>query len=115
MPKFSISEVTTHDWSFMEDVKHYAAAGVQGIGVWRDKLDRCDEGQALALLAGSGLQAANLVDAGYFLGKTKAHTRRAIEDAVEAIGLAQRMGAGALLMVTGDVGSFFRTLDEARA
>jgi sugar phosphate isomerase/epimerase len=115
MPKFSISEVTTHDWSFAEDVEHYAAAGIQGIGVWRDKLDRCDETQALALLAGSGLQAANLVDAGYFLSKTRSQTRRAIEDAAEAIGLAQRLGAGVLLMVTGEVGSFFRTLEEAQA
>ena len=115
MPKFSISEVTTHDWSFVEDVHHYVAVGIQGIGVWRDKLDRCEDFDPVALLANSGLQAANLVDAGYFMGKTRNQTRRAIEDAVEAIGLAQRLGARVLLVVTGDVGSFFRTVDEARA
>jgi sugar phosphate isomerase/epimerase len=115
MPKFSISEVTTRDWSFVEDVHHYAALGIQGIGVWRDKLDRCEDVDPVALLAGSGLQAANLVNAGHFMGMTRSQTRRAIEDAIEAIGLAQRLGAGVILIVTGEVGSFFSTVDEARA
>lgn len=115
MPKFSISEVTTHDWSFSEDVRHYAGAGVQGIGVWREKVDRSDGIDHAAVLAAAGLEAANLVDAGYFMSKTRSQTRRAIEDTAEAIGLAERLGAGVLLIVTGDVGSFFRTVDEARA
>jgi sugar phosphate isomerase/epimerase len=115
MPKFSISEVTTHDWSFIEDVRHYAAAGIDGIGVWRDKVDRCEDVDPVALLASSGLQAANLINAGHFMGMTRSQTRRAIEDAVEAIDLAQRLRSGVVLVVTGEVGSFFGTVDEARA
>ncbi len=114
MRKLSISEVTTHDWTFGEDVIHYAEAGLDGIGVWRDKLDNFGKDKGLELLAKSGLKVANLVDAGYFLSKTQSQTRRAIEDVIEAIQLAKDLKTDCLLIVTGDVGSFFRTLDEAK-
>jgi sugar phosphate isomerase/epimerase len=114
MRKFSISEVTTHDWSFGEDVTHYAAAGLDGIGVWRDKLDNYGKEQGLELLENLGLKVANLVDAGYFLSKTRSQTKRAIEDVIEAIQLANDLKTDCLLIVTGDVGSFFRTLDQAK-
>jgi sugar phosphate isomerase/epimerase len=70
--------------------------------------------QGIKLLADSPLQVANLVDAGYFLRKTRSQTQRAIEDVVEAIGLARRLETDCLLIVTGDLGSFFRTRDQAR-
>lgn len=114
MRKLAVSEVTTHQWTFGEDVTHYVRAGLDGIGVWRDKLDQFGQDQGLALLENSGLQVANLVDAGYFLSKTRSQTRRAIEDVIEAIQLAQALKTDCLLIVTGDVGSFHRTLDQAR-
>ena len=103
MPKLSISEVTTHDWTFEEDVRNYVAAGIEGIGVWRDKIDAYGTEPGVQLLAGSPLRVANLVDAGYFLHKTRSQTRRAVEDVIEAIELAQRLKTDCLLIVTGDV------------
>jgi len=114
MPRLSISEVTTRNWSFAEDVSNYTAAGIEAIGVWRDKLDLYGNEAGIRLLADSGLRVANLVDAGYLLGKTHSQTRRAIEDVVEAIELARRLKTDSLLIVTGDVGSFYRTVDQAR-
>lgn len=114
MPKLSISQVTTRNWSFADDVTQYAEHGIEGIGVWRDKLDMYGTERGVELLANSPLQVANLVDSGYFPGKTRSQTRRAIEDVVEAIELAQELKTDSLLIVTGDVGSFFRTVDEAR-
>lgn len=112
--KLSVSEVTTNTWSFGEDVQKYAQAGLDGIGVWRDKLDVFRVESGIELLKKSGLQVANLVDSGYFLMKTRSQTRRAIEDVVEAIGLAQQLGTDCLLIVTGDVGSFHRTKEQAK-
>jgi sugar phosphate isomerase/epimerase len=113
MRKLSISEVTTHGWTFEEDVKNYAANGLDGIGVWRDKLDTFGQQKGVELLRNTNLQVANLVDAGYFLGKTRSQTRKAIEDAIEAIQLAHELQTDCLLIVTGDIGSFFRTLEDA--
>ena len=115
MPRLSISEVTTRNWSFAEDVRNYAAAGIEAIGVWRDKLDLFGIEEGIQLLADSPLRVANLVDAGYFLSKTRSQTRRAVEDVVEAIELAQRLKTDTILIVTGDVGSFYRSVDQARA
>jgi sugar phosphate isomerase/epimerase len=115
MPRLAISEVTTRSWSFADDVRNYAAAGIEAIGVWRDKLDLCGTDEGIRLLADSPLRVANLVDAGYFLSKTHSQMRRAIEDVVEAIELARRLKTDSLLIVTGDVGSFHRSVDQARA
>ena len=38
MSRLSINELTTYRWSFEEDVTRYKAAGIAGIGVWRQKL-----------------------------------------------------------------------------
>ena len=38
-PRFSISQVSTLAASFADDLRAYAAAGVDGIGVWEMKLD----------------------------------------------------------------------------
>jgi sugar phosphate isomerase/epimerase len=57
LPPFSISQVSTLTASFVEDVRAYAAAGVDGIGIWEMKLaeDSLDEFRA------SGLEAATAV------------------------------------------------------
>jgi sugar phosphate isomerase/epimerase len=58
-PPFSISQVSTLAASFGEDVRAYAAAGVDGIGVWESKLG---DG-SLAELRASGLGCATAVPA----------------------------------------------------
>jgi sugar phosphate isomerase/epimerase len=63
LPRFSVSEVSTLTASFDDDVRAYAAAGADGIGIWESKLgERADE-QALELLRESGLGAASAVPA----------------------------------------------------
>lgn len=114
MYKFSVSEVTTKNWSFDQDVQFYSEAGIYGVGVWRDKLDQFGFEQGVELLNKSNMQAANLVDSGYFLSKTRSQTRRAIEDVFEAIDQAKALKTDTLLIVTGDVGSFHRSLEEAK-
>ena len=57
LPPFSISQVTTLAASFAEDVRAYAAAGVDGIGVWELKLDDSSLGEFRA----SGLGSATAV------------------------------------------------------
>jgi sugar phosphate isomerase/epimerase len=59
LPRFSISQVSTLTASFADDVRAYAAAGADGIGVWELKLgnDSLDE------FHGSGLGSATAVPA----------------------------------------------------
>jgi sugar phosphate isomerase/epimerase len=61
LPRFSISQVSTLTASFGDDVRAYAAAGVDGIGVWELKLGDGPDGEALEQLAASGLGSATAV------------------------------------------------------
>ncbi|GAG14961.1 unnamed protein product, partial [marine sediment metagenome] len=58
--KLSISEFTTKDWKFEEDVRYYAALGFDGIGVWMDKLVACGLERGIEILQQYHLPVANL-------------------------------------------------------
>ena len=58
-PLFSISQVSTLAASFADDVRAYAAAGVDGIGIWESKLEE----DSLERFRASGLGAASAVPA----------------------------------------------------
>jgi sugar phosphate isomerase/epimerase len=60
--KLSLSEITTVNASYREDLEAYAAAGFDGIGIWESKLSGDDEAD-LAALRASGLSVANCVPA----------------------------------------------------
>ena len=62
-PRLSVSQITTLRSSFAEDVRDYAAAGLDGIGVWELKLGEGADGEALEALEASGLESAGAVPA----------------------------------------------------
>jgi sugar phosphate isomerase/epimerase len=62
-PRVSVSQITTVRSSFADDVRLYAAAGLDGIGVWELKLGDGGDGEELELLAESGLEPASAVPA----------------------------------------------------
>lgn len=55
----SLSEISTVGASFAEDLRAYAAAGFEGIGIWESKLG--DDEADLAGFRSSGLRATNCV------------------------------------------------------
>jgi sugar phosphate isomerase/epimerase len=63
MPRFSISQITTFAAPFADDVRAYAAAGADGIGIWEIKLPEGGDGEALEQLQASGLESAAAVPA----------------------------------------------------
>lgn len=60
--KLALSEITTVNASFAEDVAAYAAAGFDGIGIWEFKLPD-DDAANVALVRDAGLGIANCVPA----------------------------------------------------
>jgi sugar phosphate isomerase/epimerase len=60
-PRISVSQVTTLTATFADDLRAYAAAGLDGIGIWELKLANGDDAQALEQLAASGLESASAV------------------------------------------------------
>ena len=68
MARLAVNELTTFRWSFEEDVRAYAAAGITAIGVWRQKLADVGDVKGAGLLAAAGLAASSLQWAGGFTG-----------------------------------------------
>jgi sugar phosphate isomerase/epimerase len=62
-PRVSVSQVSTLTASFAEDIRAYAGAGLDGIGVWELKLGDGPDDDAVALLRESGLGSATAVPA----------------------------------------------------
>jgi sugar phosphate isomerase/epimerase len=60
-PRLSASQITTFRSSFADDVRLYAAAGLDGIGIWELKLPEGGDAAALETLEASGLEAASAI------------------------------------------------------
>lgn len=101
MAQLSMNEMTTYRWSFEQDVAHYAAAGIRGIGVWREKLADFGEDKGIELLTDSGLEVSNLLWAGGFTGSDGRTLEESIHDGLEAVRLAANLRAGCLVIYSG--------------
>jgi len=100
--RIAVSEITTAAWSFEEDVEAYGeTAGVEGIGVWRDKLS--DSGLDVAAAADriddTGLDVCSLIFAGGFTDPDEFDEQ--VEDGRRAIEDAAALGAPVLLVIAG--------------
>lgn len=100
-PRISMNELTTYRWSFEKDVREYAAAGIEAIAVWRQKLSDYGEEKGLELLDQCGLQVSALLWAGGFTGSDGRSYRESVEDARDAIRLAASLRAGCVVVYSG--------------
>lgn len=101
MTRLSISETTTFRWSFEDDVREYAAAGMSAIGLWRHKLSDYGINRAKALLDNAGLTPSHLSWAGGFTGSDGRSYRESVDDAAEAIVVAGKLDCPSLLIYSG--------------
>ncbi len=111
----SLSEISTVSASFEQDVKAYAAAGFEGIGVWEMKLGEDDAD--LELLHASGLRVTNCVpNVPSILPNTVIEGPDDVEVRIESICASVRRLArydpACVLCLTGPAGS--RAETEAR-
>ena len=112
MAILSMNETTTFRWSFEEDVANYAAAGIKGIGIWRQKVSDCGPQRAADLLREHGMTASHLFWAGGFTGSEGHSHRESIADTSEALRMAASFGAKVLVVCSGARSG--HTLNHAR-
>jgi sugar phosphate isomerase/epimerase len=60
-PRVSVSQISTLPLTFAEDVRAYAAAGLDGLGVWETKLPEGGDAEALELFQASGLASSSAI------------------------------------------------------
>jgi sugar phosphate isomerase/epimerase len=103
----SLSEISTVGASFEEDLRAYAAAGFDGIGIWEMKLG--DDEADIAAFRASGLRATNCVPAvPSILPNTVIEGPEDVETRVEALCASMHRFAGfepdCVLCLTGPAG-----------
>lgn len=101
--KLAVHTVTTKPWSLRECVGHFSAAGVQGITVWRDKLEEMPPAEAKALIADHGMKTVSLCRGGFFPADTEAGRQQGLDDNRKAIEEAEALGAPLIVLVCGAV------------
>ena len=111
-PKLSMSQMTTYRWSLLDEVTCFRNLGIDAIGIWRPKLDEFGEERSVELIRDSGLSVSSVSWAGGFTGSNGHSFCEAVDDAREAIRMADRLNADCLVIVSGARGG--HTLNHAR-
>jgi len=116
LQRFAMSEVTTYNWTFEQDVTGYARAGWAGIGVWQNKLegrgawydaipvdilDARIVDRARRTLTQSSLRVSSLICAGDYTYTSTEERGRRVAHTVASIDVARQIGADCLLIVPG--------------
>jgi sugar phosphate isomerase/epimerase len=112
MNRLCIHTMTTKPWSLEDCARHYPAAGVGGITVWRQHLAGHDAKQAGNSLRDAGLQIVSFCRGGFFPAKTAQGLQAAIDDNLLAIEQAHALGSPLIVLVCGAVPG--QSLTESR-
>ncbi|MEM4310815.1 MAG: sugar phosphate isomerase/epimerase family protein [Nitrososphaerales archaeon] len=104
--KLSISEITTINWDFEQDVKNYSLNGIKGIGVFRDKIEKYGIEKGIRLLNEFKMHVAEVSFCGLFTQDSEETLKGRMKDAIKAIELTSKLKADCLLVVTGPIGKF---------
>ena len=106
LSKLCIHTMTNKPWSLDECLKHYSAAGIGGISVWRNVLEGKNLNEAARNIQNSGLVPVSLVRGGFLTGNTVEEKQNAIDDNKTAIDEAHAIGSDLVVLVCGATPGF---------
>ncbi|MCG5455449.1 sugar phosphate isomerase/epimerase [Micromonospora sp. PSH03] len=106
--RFSFNQATAQRWPLPEVVAGCVAAGVPGIGLWREPVAEYGLARSAKLVRDAGLAVTSLCRGGFFSADDwRAENLRAIEEAAA-------LGAPELVLVSGGLPAGSRDVDGAR-
>nr|WP_132121403.1 sugar phosphate isomerase/epimerase family protein [Actinocrispum wychmicini] len=108
MPRLSLNQATTTQWTVPQAVAGCVSAGVAGIGLWRAPVAEYGLDRTAKLVRDAGLTVTSLCRGGFFADPDAINdNRRAIEEAAT-------LGTGILILVCGGMAPGSRDIDGAR-
>ncbi|WP_435871566.1 sugar phosphate isomerase/epimerase family protein [Micromonospora humida] len=108
LERFSFNQATAQHWPLQAAVAGCAAAGVPGIGLWREPVQEYGLDRAARLVRAAGLTVTSLCRGGFFTTPDWwDENRRAIEEAAT-------LGTRELVLVSGGLPPGSRDVDGAR-
>lgn len=105
----AISELTSVRWELRDELIHAAAAGFDAISLWRPKVTDAGVAETARLLNRVGITASSLQWAGGFTGGDGRSFAESVADALDAIDVAEAVGAPVLVVQSGCRGGHTRS------
>jgi len=99
--RLAIHTITTKAWDLPTAAAKYSAAGVQGMGVWRQWLDGRPLAESRKMLEDHGITPVSLVRGGFFPHLTTAEKAESHDDNIKALDEAAAIGASQVVLVCG--------------
>jgi sugar phosphate isomerase/epimerase len=101
LSRLCVHTITTKPWSIEAAAKHFSAAGVKGITVWRDALEGRNITHTGQMMRDHGLEIVSLCRGGFFPSVDSIKRKNAIDDNKKAIDEAAALGAPMIVLVCG--------------
>ncbi|MBM4404957.1 MAG: sugar phosphate isomerase/epimerase [Chloroflexi bacterium] len=114
MLRYSLDQATTINWTFEQDIRHFASLGVQAVSVQNRKLQAYGSDKGKQLLRDAGMKISALLSAGFFTLTDASKWPAQLETAKRMIGTATEIGAERLLLQAGPCGAMSYEEAEAR-
>lgn len=97
----SISQMTTSRWDLADEIPHLVGHGYDAVAAWRPKISDIGIPTAAALVASAGMRVSSVHWAGGFTGGDGRSFDEGIEDACDAIAMADGLRAGVVVLHSG--------------
>ena len=101
--KLAVCQITTRDWSFENDVRAYAAAGIDALGVYGPKLAAIGIPRALQLLRDSGLPATSFISGKELTGTREQLGQVCLDEHLRLLDDCLALGVDTLIVVPGNL------------
>ena len=101
LDRLAIHTMTTKSLDLPTACAKYAAAGVPGVGLWRQWLDGRPLSESKTILDDHGLKAVSLVRSGFYPYLNPADKHAAFDDNIKALDEAAAVGAPQVVLVCG--------------
>ncbi|WP_432047200.1 sugar phosphate isomerase/epimerase family protein [Streptomyces asiaticus] len=114
VPRLSLNQETIKQWSLPELAEGCAKAGVTGVGLWREPVQKYGVDAAARLVRDAGLTVTSLCRGGFFTASEPEARATALADNRRAIDEAATLGTDTLVLVSGGLPPGSRDLFAAR-
>ncbi|UCH63428.1 MAG: sugar phosphate isomerase/epimerase [Fidelibacterota bacterium] len=101
LSKLCLHTITTRPWSIEEAAAKYSKAGIGGITVWREALEKRDPATIGQMLSDQGLTIVSLCRGGFFSHREPEKRQSAIDENRKIIDEAAALGAPLIVLVCG--------------
>lgn len=112
--RLSLNTKTTNALTLERAVEVAAEAGIDALGLWRDRVQEHGVEKAARLVTDAGMRVSTLCRGGFLTASGPSGVREALDDNLRALDEAAALGAPELVMVVGGLPDGERDLAAAR-